>query len=348
MDNDSSKIRPKTLDSYVGQESIKLQMSIAIKSAIERKDALPHTVMSGPPGLGKTTLAEAIANEMGCRFHSVTGASLDSDQKLNELFSRLSEKGYNLDNGDVSDRDLIKPEIIFVDEIERMKKNIMETLHTALEDFTITLTDKAPGSSQSKAIKCWIPRFTMIGATNYLGNLPKPFVDRFPIKLTFEIYNPLEIFQVIKFAARKLKIKIENDAAEVIAERSRGVPRIANGFLTTSRDVAIAINEFDGIVTKECALKMFEIKEVDELGLTRLDRKVLTYLKEVNRPVGVQSVAFGVDEDVSTIEHLVEPWLVNLKLIIKTGSGRQITEKGIVHICGGKQPERRGLRQIKE
>lgn len=347
MDNDTSLIRPKTLDSYVGQELIKLEIQIAIKSALTRGDALSHAIMTGPPGLGKTTLAEIIATEMDCGFHSLTGAGLDSEQKLQELFSRLPETGYDLKNGNIVDRSKIRPQIIFIDEIERMKKSISETLHTALEDFTISLTEKNHGGA-SKMCKFWLPRFTMIGATNYLGSMSKPFVDRFPIQLTFEIYKGEEIFEVVKFAAGKLGIEITDDAIVAISSRSRGVPRISNRFLIKARDVSIALSDFHGKIDKNCVYKMFSIQGIDELGLTRLDRKVLAYLNEIGRPVGLQSVAFGVDEDVSTIENLVEPWLVNLKLIIKTGSGRQITEKGIAHILGDEAPPRCGLRKLQE
>jgi Holliday junction DNA helicase RuvB len=348
MSQETSKIRPKRLKDFVGQSSAVRQIKISLLSAMRRKAPFPHMMMAGPPGLGKTTLAEIIAEEMGVDFKAVLASGIKDDSSIESLLSDISSNGYNLETGDVEDPALVRPMIIFVDEIHNLKKSCTETLHTALEDFKITLRKKCPITGVNEAGLYWIPQFTMIGATNYLGSLPKPFVDRFPLQFNFETYNPEEMLEVLKFSSGKMGLEASVEALKVIATKSRGVPRIGNRFLSRCRDVSICFDEYGGKIDEKCVEATFENLEIDELGLTNLDRKVLRYLAKVKRAVGLTSIAQGVDEDRKTIEFMIEPWLVQLNLIVKTPRGRQITKEGYDHL-GEEQQEKvstTGLRRI--
>jgi len=326
----SEIIRPGSLDSFVGQSDIVRDIKIALASAKARNDAFPHMLMSGQPGLGKTTLAEIVAREMGYEFFSVLGAAIRDEQGLRNLLSQLPTDGYNLQTGKIENPELVRYPIIFIDEIHRLKKNLTELLHTALEDFKISMRMTNPLTGKTQTGMYWMPRFTLIGATNYLGALPRPFADRFMIQSTFDPYTQDELLSIANFSTANLGIKVDEAALIKIVEKSRGVPRILNRFLLRARDVAIYADYQE--ISEPSVREMFEIQNIDELGLTKLDRKVLDYLGNIIRPVGIGSIAQAVGEDQQTIENIVEPWLVQLRLMTRTSQGRQITELGLKHI----------------
>jgi len=333
MEQTNDILRPNSLDGFIGQEHYKEQVRVALASAKERHDSFPHLLMAGPPGLGKTTLANIIAEEMGqCYFIPIMATAIRSEEDIQTLFMNLPADGYNKE-GEVEDPSKVESIFIFIDEIHTLKKKITELLHTALEDFVVTIKTKDNYSGQVKTQQMWCPHFCMIGATNYIGSMPKPFVDRFPMQMMFEAYNEEEIGKILVNSAARLGLECSIKGLVNMAMRSRGVPRIANRFLLHARDTSIAYKDkYKGKISDECVQEMFKIQQIDESGLSRLDRKVLDYLAKVNRPVGVKSIAQGVDEDTTTIENSVEPWLVQQKLIIKTPSGRVITPEGREHL----------------
>ncbi|HCE45526.1 MAG TPA: hypothetical protein DET40_18455 [Lentisphaeria bacterium] len=343
MRHETENVRPKTLEDFIGQRNLAREIRIALTSATLRRDAFPHAILSGAPGLGKTSLAEVIANEMKVPFFPVLGASVRDEGTLKNLLAKLPSDGYNMATGEIEDLDKIRPAIIFIDEIHRMKKPVTELLHTALEDFKISMKMKNPLTGRSNTGLYWIPKFTLIGATNYLGDLPKPFVDRFMIQASFETYTEEEMVLIARNSSKAIGLNITEEAIADIAAKSRGVPRILNRFLLRARDVAIYSGN-QGIDSK-CVMEMFDIQQIDELGLTKLDRRVLEYLGEVIRPLGLSSVAQAVGEDDGTIENIVEPWLLKLRLMVRTSQGRQITELGLKHM-GHSLEENSGIRLI--
>lgn len=328
--NTTDIIRPKTLNDFIGQQDIAMEVKIALHSARSRNDAFPHAIFSGAPGLGKTSLAEIIASEMNVPFFPVLGASIRDEEGLRNILSQLPADGYDMQTGQVIAPDKVRYAIIFIDEIHRMKKSLTELLHTALEDFRLSMKIKNPLTGRTQSGLYWMPKFTLIGATNYLGVLPRPFVDRFMIQSCFEPYTENEIIRIAHHSARKLKLDITPEAISELSSKSRGVPRILNRFLLRARDVAIYTGTTH--ITLETVQEMFQIQNIDELGLTKLDRRVLEYLAAVIRPIGIGAISQAVDEDPNTIENLVEPWLVRLRLMVKTQQGRQITELGLQHL----------------
>lgn len=328
--NTTDIIRPKTLNDFIGQQDIAMEVKIALHSARSRNDAFPHTIFSGAPGLGKTSLAEIIAAEMDVPFFPVLGASIRDEEGLRNILSQLPSDGYDMQTGNIVLLGKVKHAIIFIDEIHRMKKSLTELLHTALEDFKLSMKIRNPLTGKMQSGLYWMPKFTLIGATNYLGVLPRPFVDRFMIQSCFEPYTEDEIIQIAHHSAKKLNLDIVSEAIAEMASKSRGVPRILNRFLLRARDVAIYTGA--NRITQETVQEMFQIQNIDELGLTKLDRRVLEYLAAVIRPIGIGAISQAVDEDQNTIENLVEPWLVRLRLMVKTSQGRQITELGLQHL----------------
>lgn len=335
-------IRPASIGEFVGQPDVVRQVMVAMASAKARKDAFPHSVMSGPPGLGKTTLAEIIAAEMGVEPICVLAGAIKDECDMDRLLGKLPYGGYG-PRGAIEDASALKFGILFIDEIHQMNRRVMELMHTALEDFTVTVRKFHNGKMQP--VKCWVPRFTMIGATNYLGRMPKPFIDRFLLHLTFQTYCDDDLVKVIRFSSGKSGVEITEKACMMLAANSRGVPRIANRFMCKARDTAIYLGGDGKSVDEGCVKAMFEINGVDGLGLVELDRKVLRYLSRMDRPTGVETISHGVDEDADTIESYVEPWLMRLGLMARTGSGRVITEAGMAHICNGREV-RMGLEPV--
>jgi Holliday junction DNA helicase RuvB len=266
-------------------------------------------IMGGPPGLGKTTLATIIANEMGGVLVSRIASAITKPEDLLRLFAEIKQLNT----------------ILFLDEMEQLDRKLTELLHTALEDGTFTAK-----LSDGQSVNMKLPEFTMMGATNYLGELPRPFLDRFRIQVNFEPYTTEEIYKIVVGAVQKLRLKVTEDAAREISLRSRGVPRIAIRYLENADDVAVAMDEYE-CITRACVLKMFAVHRIDNMGLTDLDRRVLTYLMERGKPVGLKTLSQGVDEDDSTVE-LSEGYLVRAGLVTKGARGREITERGIDHL----------------
>jgi Holliday junction DNA helicase RuvB len=321
------------LNDYIGQEQIKKRISVAITSSLLRNTAFPHTLMSGPPGLGKTTLAKIISQECGCPFYGYLATNLDEGKQVEAIFSKLSKRGYDLKTGKVTDRGEILPSIIFIDEIHNLTKKTTEMLHTALENQTLMIKRKNFISGLVEPMLCWIPEFCLIGATNYLGSLPKPFRDRFQISISFEVYTDEEIMKVVSSLADKRKIKLGKGVSNEIAKKSRGIPRVAISFLNKSYDVSVSLgNEKTSAISLKDVEYMFDCEEIDEIGLTRLDRKALNYLATSQRPIGIRALAQAIDEDNQTIENVVEPYLVRLGFIARTSSGRYLTDEGKNHI----------------
>lgn len=318
------------LKDYVGQEDFKKRLKYAISSSLIRNTSFPHTIMAGPPGLGKSTLAQVIAKELECPLYYYLATSIESEKHIEAIFAKLDKSGYNIKTGKVIDRDKVFPEIIFIDEIHNLSRRLTEMLHTALENRTITLKKRNFEKNIVEPVQCWVPEFCLIGATNYLGSLSKPFRDRFQITLTFEIYNDEEIEKVITTHTGKMGVDIEESAIKNIAPKSRGVPRIAISFLNKSYDVAVVREQKakPSKITNEDVKVMFESEQIDEFGLNQLDRKALSYLVTVSRPIGLKSLAQAIDEDMQTVENIIEPYLVKIGFIIRTGTGRFVTEKG--------------------
>lgn len=324
-----------SLEDYIGQENIKKRLRIAVTASLLKKTSFPHTLMSGPPGLGKTTLARIIAEETGCTFKSLLAADID-EKSIDVILGDFPKDGYDLRTGKVVDRNKILPCILFIDEIHNLSKKTTEMLHTALENRTITVKRRNHEKGEVKPILCWVPEFTLIGATNYLGSLPKPFRDRFPMNLVFEAYNDEEIERVISGHAQKMGIPIEDEAVRSLASKSRGVPRISLSYLKKAYDVCVVRCATDQCANQEITADdvqvMLDSEEIDSMGLTRIDRKALMYLLSVNRPIGVKAFAQAIDEDIRTVENVIEPWLVKLNFIVRTGSGRYLTETGRKYI----------------
>jgi Holliday junction DNA helicase RuvB len=305
-----SAIRPQKLTDFLGQASIVERINIAVKSALDRDVVFPHMIMGGPPGLGKTTIAKIIANEMNGKLISRISTAITKPEDLVDLFKQI-------DNVNT---------FIFIDEIEQLDRKITELFHTAMEDFKFSAK-----LGNGKIVEIKLPEFTLLGATNYLGELPRPFLDRFKIKVNFEPYNDDEIKNILINTVKRMKITATKEGVEEIARRSRGIPRIAISYLEHARDVSIAIPNFDKTVSTHCVFKAFEVNEVDEIGLTNLDRRILHYLSQNDRSIGVKALAQAVDEDVSTVE-MSEGYLVRTQMIQKTAKGREITDAGREHM----------------
>ncbi len=314
-------IRPDKLDEYVGQNEIKENLRVFIKAAKMRNEPLDHVLLYGPPGLGKTTLAHIIANELGVTLRTASGPSIEKSGDLAAILS-------NLEPGDV----------LFIDEIHRMPSYIEEILYPAMEDFEIDLVIGG-GDGRSKSIKINLPPFTLVGATTRAGDLSSPLRDRFGIVSKLEYYTFEELKQIIIRSGRIFDIKVEDDAAMELAKRSRKTPRVANRLFRRVRDFAIV--EGNGVIDLDITLKSLKRLKVDDSGLDNIDREYLTSLIEKfnGGPVGVETIATSIGEEVTTIEDVVEPYLLQEGFIKRTRSGRIATEKaykaiGVVYNIG--------------
>lgn len=301
------QIRPMTLQDFIGQDNVKLILGVALNGAKQRGSRLEHIIIYGPPGLGKTTLANIIATEMRGKLHTSIGTALQKQSDIVDLFE-----------------DVFEGDIIFIDEIHRIPVKLEELLYTAMEDGYIDLGNR----------RMSIPSFTLIGATTRLSDLSKPLRDRFGIQLRLELYSQDELVQIALRTASVLGITMTHDGAVVLASRARGTPRILNSFIRRAADMMHATGK--DTIDETVALATLEMLEIDELGLDRMDRKILDILvNDYNgKPVGINTLAASVGEEAKTIQEVYEPYLIASKLIQPTSRGRVATQKAINYIRG--------------
>lgn len=308
-----NSLRPKTLDDYIGQEKVKENLSIYIEAAKGRGEALDHVLLYGPPGLGKTTLAGIIANEMGVNIRVTSGPAIEKQGDLAALLTNLQE-------GDV----------LFIDEIHRLNRQVEEVLYPAMEDGALDIIiGKGPSA---RSIRLDLPHFTLIGATTRAGQLSAPLRDRFGVIFRLEMYSNDELATIVKRSAGILEIPVDNDGAGEIASRSRGTPRIANRLLKRSRDFAQV--KYDGVISREAAVDALSKMEIDELGLDNIDRILLTtMIKNYNGgPVGLDTIAAAIGEESVTIEDVYEPYLMQIGFLSRTPRGRCATALAYKHL----------------
>ena len=313
FDNEEISLRPQTIDEYIGQAKSKGNLKIFMQAARKRREALDHVLLYGPPGLGKTTLAHVIANEMHGNIKVVSGPAIEKTGDLAAILSQIEE-------GD----------ILFIDEIHRLPRVVEEMLYSAMEDYYINVV--IGKEAQARSIRLDLPAFTLVGATTRAGDLSAPLRDRFGITLKLDYYDEEELYQIICRTSRVYEINIDNDAAYELAKRSRGTPRIANRLFRRIRDFAtLSTGNF---ISKEITINALEALQVDSLGLDHVDIKFLNGIIERFKggPVGLEAVASAIGEEVMTLEDVSEPYLLQIGFINRTPRGRVATEKAYEHL----------------
>lgn len=305
-------LRPQYLREYIGQEKVNTNLKVYIDAAKQREESLDHVLLYGPPGLGKTTLAGIIANEMGTSLKVTAGPAIE---KPGEMAAILN----NLKDGDV----------LFVDEIHRLPRQVEEVLYPAMEDYVIDVV--IGKGTAARSIRFDLPKFTLVGATTRAGMLTAPLRDRFGVVNRLEFYSPEELQEIVIHSAKLLDVEIEEEGAMELARRSRGTPRLANRFLKRVRDFAQI--KYDGRITKEVADFALDLLEVDKLGLDKTDRNIITTMIQQfgGGPVGIEALAVAIGEDAGTLEDVYEPYLVQNGLLLRTPRGRVASDLAYGH-----------------
>ncbi|MCX8007037.1 MAG: Holliday junction branch migration DNA helicase RuvB [Coriobacteriia bacterium] len=306
-------LRPRTLDEYLGQETVKASLAVLIEAARARHEPLDHVLLSGPPGLGKTTLAGVIANELGVTVRTTSGPAIERPGDLAAILTNLEER-----------------DVLFIDEIHRLNRVVEEVLYPAMEDFAIDIViGKGPAA---RSLRLDLPRFTLVGATTRTGLLTSPLRDRFGMSFRLDYYAPGELAAIVRRSAAILGVRISDDGANEIARRSRGTPRLANRLLKRVRDYAQV--RHDGVITEDVAAEALAFFEVDHIGLDKMDVAILQALTTTfrGRPVGLGTLAAAVGEEPDTIEDVYEPYLLQLGMLARTPKGRQATPLAFEHL----------------
>lgn len=320
-------LRPRRLDDYLGQSRVKDNLSVLIEAAKARDESLDHILLSGPPGLGKTTLAAVIANELGVRLKTTSGPAIERAGDLAAILSNLEER-----------------DVLFIDEIHRLNRAVEEVLYPAMEDFVLDIViGKGPAA---RSLRLDLPRFTLVGATTRTGLLTGPLRDRFGMAFRLDYYSPAELASIVTRSAAILDVSIDTEGAAEISRRSRGTPRLANRLLKRVRDYAQV--RHSGAIDEDVAAEALAFFEVDHLGLDAMDVKILTTLTQTfaGRPVGLNTLASATGEEPDTLEDVYEPFLLQLGLLVRTPKGRQATQRAYDHLglaVPATAPEQSGL-----